>query len=43
MALRWNRQNGWMGAARRLAVDLVLFNLATVVAAQARLDFRVAP
>jgi hypothetical protein len=43
MALRWNRQNGWMGLMGRLAVDVALFNLATVVASLARFDFRVAP
>ena len=31
MALRWNRQNGWMGVVERLAVDVVVFNLATVL------------
>lgn len=43
MEPRWNQQNGWMGAAGRLTVDLALFNLATVVASLARFDFRVAP
>jgi len=43
MALRWNRQNGWMGLVGRLAVDVALFNLATVLAVLARLDFSAAP
>jgi len=43
MALRRNRKIGWMGVVGRLAVDLTLFNLATVVAVLVRLDFRVAP
>ena len=43
MASRWNRQNGWMAAVGRLALDLAVFNLATVLAVLARFDFRVAP
>jgi hypothetical protein len=31
MALRWNRQNRWMAAVGRLAMDLAVFNLATVL------------
>ena len=34
---------GWAGAVSRMLVDLVLLNLATVVAIVARLDFRAAP
>src|SRR5450759_2337224 len=43
MALRWNRQNGWMGLVGRMVVDLAMLNLATVVAVLARLDFSAAP
>jgi len=43
MALRWNRQNGWMGLVGRLAVDVAVFNLATVLAVLARLDFGASP
>jgi FlaA1/EpsC-like NDP-sugar epimerase len=43
MALRINRENGWMGAVGRLAVDVALFNLATVVGILVRLDFDAAP
>jgi FlaA1/EpsC-like NDP-sugar epimerase len=43
MASRWNRQNGWMAVVGRLAMDLAVFNVATVVAVLARLDFSAAP
>jgi len=43
MALRWNRQNGWMAVAERLVMDVALFNLATVLAVLARLDFGASP
>ncbi|HZL82112.1 MAG TPA: nucleoside-diphosphate sugar epimerase/dehydratase [Candidatus Deferrimicrobium sp.] len=43
MASRWNRQNGWMAAVGRLALDVAVFNLATVLAVLARLDFAAAP
>ena len=43
MASRWNRQNGWMAAVGRLALDLAVFNVATVLAVLARLDFGAAP
>ena len=39
MASRWNRQNGWMAVVGRLALDLAVFNVATVLAVLARLDF----
>jgi len=43
MALRRKRQNGWMAVVGRLAVDLAVFNLATVLAILARLDFSAPP
>ncbi|MHB8107495.1 MAG: polysaccharide biosynthesis protein [Candidatus Cryosericum sp.] len=43
MAQQRSRQNGWTSAAGRLLMDLVLFNLATVVAVLVRVDFRAAP
>ena len=43
MASRWNRQNGWMAAVGRLALDVAVFNVATVLAVLARLDFGAAP
>jgi FlaA1/EpsC-like NDP-sugar epimerase len=43
MALRWNRQNGWMTVVGRLLVDVAVFNLATVLAVLVRTDFRAAP
>jgi len=43
MVLRWNRQNGWTGGVGRLAVDVALFNLATVLAVLVRMDFRASP
>ena len=43
MTLRVNRQNGWMSAIGRLAMDVAVFNLATVLAVFARLDFSAAP
>ena len=43
MASRWNRQNGWMATVGRLAMDVAVFNLATVLAVFARLDFSAAP
>ena len=43
MTLRVNRQNGWMSAIGRLAMDVAVFNVATVLAVLARLDFGAAP
>jgi FlaA1/EpsC-like NDP-sugar epimerase len=43
MTLRVNRQNGWMSAIGRLVLDVAVFNLATVLAVFARLDFSAAP
>ena len=43
MASRWNRQNGWMGLVGRLVLDVAVFNLATVLAVLARLDFGASP
>jgi len=43
MVLRRNRQNGWMSAIGRLAVDVAVFNLATVAGVLVRLDFKVTP
>lgn len=43
MALRANGQNRWMSAIGRLALDVTVFNLATILAVLARLDFGAPP